>query len=170
MITSRRHASGFSLIELMIVITIIAVLLSVALPAYQDYTIRARAAEALSVGAAAKLAVAETCQADASALVQSNADAGYGFAPSNYVQNVQVRADCSTMTMQIVIQTRNTGANFDPIIVLLTRGLLFLPVSLNYGGGSLSWHCLGLAETEAYLPAGCRLSRFEFNEPSSPVI
>ena len=53
---TRHPQSGFALIELMIVLAIIAILLAIALPSYQDYTISAKVAEGLSVAAAAKLA------------------------------------------------------------------------------------------------------------------
>ncbi|NNK52653.1 MAG: prepilin-type N-terminal cleavage/methylation domain-containing protein, partial [Xanthomonadales bacterium] len=60
----KRVSKGFTLIELMIVIAIVAILLALALPAYQDYTIRAKVTEGLSVAASPKLAVSETCQSD----------------------------------------------------------------------------------------------------------
>lgn len=54
---------GFTLIELMIVVAIIGILAAVALPAYQDYTIRARASEVLLAASSARTAVTELCQA-----------------------------------------------------------------------------------------------------------
>ena len=56
----RSIQKGFTLIELMIVVAIIGILAAVALPAYQDYTIRARVTEGLTLASAAKTAVAET--------------------------------------------------------------------------------------------------------------
>ena len=168
---TRRPPTGFTLVELMIVMAIIAILLALALPSYQDYTIRAKVAEGLSVAAAAKLAVAETCQSDNTMLVQSNGDAGYSFTPESdedsYVADVQVLADCPSGTMMVLVQTKNTGAEFDPIILLTTDGL-FLPVSLLSGpaAGRVAWHCWGYAPNLAHLPSGCRSSP----EPFAQVV
>ena len=57
-----RKQSGFTLIELMIVIAILAILLAIAVPAYQNYSIRAANSECISVAASIKTAVAETAQ------------------------------------------------------------------------------------------------------------
>lgn len=83
---------GFTLIELMIVVAIIGILAAVALPAYTDYTVRAKVTEGLSLGSAAKDAVAEAFQSNGT-VPTTNALAGYAGAASKYVNSIAVGAN-----------------------------------------------------------------------------
>lgn len=96
---------GFTLIELMIVVAIVGILAAVAIPAYQDYTIRAQVTEAMSLSSAAKAAVAETF-ANTGAFPTSNAAAGLSATISGkYVSDLTVGAG------GVITATFGSGAN-----------------------------------------------------------
>ena len=76
-----KSQQGFTLIELMIVIAILAILMAIAIPAYQDYISRSKASEGIAMVAPAKLAVAETALTEVHSQL-SNAAAGYSFGGS----------------------------------------------------------------------------------------
>lgn len=137
---------GFTLIELMIVVAIIAILAAIALPAYQDYVARSQVSEAATLGAGAKTAVAEQYANTGTFVGITNATAGLaapGSIVGTYVSGVNVAAGVVTATM-------GSGASAK------VRGntLVFTPVDR---GGSISWTCnTGTTIDDKYLPSVCR--------------
>lgn len=137
---------GFTLIELMIVVAIIGILAAIAIPAYQDYTIRAQVSEGLSLSAAAKAAVAEFYM-DAGTMPADNSTAGLEAAANitgKYVTQVQVAAGVITVTYN----QPDTNANIAGATLTMT------PFD---NAGSVSWTCAnGAGLQDKWLPAACR--------------
>ena len=145
----KRVSKGFTLIELMIVIAIVAILLALALPAYQDYTIRAKVTEGLSVAASAKLAVTETCQSKPDA--SPEADSGYDFTAGtdddDYVADVAVvGTSCNGAVVRVT--TKNTGAATQPILDLTAQVVA--------DSGQFEWDCTTNAGEAQHVPTSCR--------------
>ena len=148
----KRVSKGFTLIELMIVIAIIAILLALAIPAYNDYTVRAKVGEALSVGASPKLAVTETCQSDDTASA-SETDTGYSFTAGasleDYIATITLGGQgCNAANGHtIAILTKNTGGDNDMTLTLTTTVTT---------GGMWQWDCTSDATNKAQVPSSCR--------------
>ncbi|WP_409449987.1 pilin [Aromatoleum sp.] len=138
----RQVQKGFTLIELMIVVAIIGILAAVALPAYQDYTTRAKISEVLVMAAPAKLAVAETTSSLGSLASVTAANSGYTFpGATTYVSGIAI-----TDTTGVVTIT-STVPNASGTITLT-------PTEIS-GTGQLTWVC-ATAIDDKYVPAQCR--------------
>lgn len=132
---------GFTLIELMIVVAIVGILAAVAIPAYQDYTIRARVTEGLSLASSAKLAVSETAMSN-NALPADQAATGYvSPGPTPNVTSVEVGAN----GLITITYTEAAGG-----------GTLTLAPTLAVGTGEVTWDCTGGTLEDKYRPANCR--------------
>lgn len=141
--------AGFTLIELMIVIATLAILMTMALPLYSNYTIRAKLAEALSVANTTKTSLAATCNESPRLLNVRNKLAGHFFEEGvgdGYVENVEIGGTCSNP--QITITTRNTGQSPDPVLAL--QG------SLEPASGQMTWTCFSANTPGWLLPKRCR--------------
>lgn len=139
-----KKQSGFTLIELMIVIAILGILIAIALPAYQNYTIRTKNAECLNVAAAAKLSVSETAQDRGGLSMITAGNHGYQFTASDYCNSVAI----TPATGVVTAITRNTGG---PAVTFL------LTPNMPVGSGRIDWVCTATGQSnDAQIPAECR--------------
>ncbi|WP_323054246.1 pilin [Microbulbifer thermotolerans] len=142
-----KKQQGFTLIELMIVVAIIGILAAVALPAYQDYTARAQAAEAPSLAAAAKTAIVEYW----------NSEGNYPTSGGSPLDSDSLDAtgeysslDVASGTGVITVTFNNTGVSKE----LQGKTITYTPVPPTANNASFSWTCAGTT-LQKHMPKGC---------------
>jgi type IV pilus assembly protein PilA len=138
---SLRRQSGFTLIELMIVVAIIGILAAIALPAYQDYTIRAKVSEGLLGAGAAKTHVSESYQANFMPGLQGAFESwDVATTRSKYVTNVTI-----TNTGEVTVTFAANAGNglptaLDGKTLVLTPSIQGVQLS-GVQTGALEWAC-----------------------------
>jgi type IV pilus assembly protein PilA len=131
----KRVQQGFTLIELMIVVAIIGILAAVALPAYQDYTVRAKVSEGLAQAGAVKATVSENLSTGA-------ADSCAGVTSPNTIGKTTITCTAASNTLSVSVNADSATVTFDLVGTLTSSG-------------GVTWDCNNPSDTK-YVPSECR--------------
>jgi type IV pilus assembly protein PilA len=144
----RNVQQGFTLIELMIVVAIIGILAAVALPAYQDYTIRAKVSEGLLAASSARTSASET-YANAGKMFTTADSMGVANQTSKYVASVDWSGDGTNTGTVTVTLTTDTGLG-------AAAGTTLVLAAAGDGAGKVTWTCKAGTINVKYLPGSCK--------------
>ncbi len=149
----RSMQKGFTLIELMIVVAIIGILAAVALPAYQDYTVRAKVSEVILAGSQCRTSITETVQSGSASIpTGGNWGCESSTSTSKYVSKVQ-----TSETGAIKVITQNLGSGVAGSVILSPATTANVAMTPTSGGTIPAWICgPGDSFPTKYLPGSCR--------------
>jgi len=157
MVNTNQDTKGFTLIELMIVVAIVAVLAALAVPAYQDFTIRAKVAECVSNSAPIKTSISEFRQTTGIFPADMDEAGIYNDRNSNisafceYYMYNNARAANGDFAVEVDM------AAISPSVASLQLVMVMSPVVAS--SGAVDWYCTrgwGDAESLKYMPTSCR--------------
>lgn len=130
----KKVQQGFTLIELMIVVAIIGILAAVALPAYQDYTTRAKVTEVILAASSAKNAVAEAAQVNAA---------------------IPAALEIATQSSTFVTSVAYASGVITATAAAPLSGTITMTGTFNSGTGQVTWVCSGTIDAK-FRPASCK--------------
>ena len=151
MIVKRSMQKGFTLIELMIVVAIIGILAAVALPAYQDYTKRAKMSEAVLAASACRTSITESYQTNNSASLPTAGNWGCEVSGSGATKYVQLVSTNNMGSVQVTVQ--GTGDS-----TIDTKTMILTPIVTTVGTATTltGWLCGPGTIPTKFLPGSCR--------------
>jgi len=135
----KRVQSGFTLIELMIVVAIIGILAAIALPAYQDYTVRSRVAELAVMASGMKATIGENIANEGA--INVNACNGVNTITVATVNAASSTCASGTVTVTGTAKAKNVMLTYTPTL---------------QADGKIAWACTSAAADAKYVPAECR--------------
>ena len=158
----KRVQQGFTLIELMIVVAIIGILAAVALPAYQDYTKRAKVSELILAASACRTTITEVYQSATTGPGACNWGCESSTASSKYVASIVTNVDGA---IAVTAAATGIGVGVDGLVLTLvpnSTGTTAMTAAANMGAAVNNWTCGGRTGTPAttilakFLPGSCR--------------